>query len=664
MGRDDRPITRASRNVVKAGARTDLATRIDAATTNPFNQGIANAPVGRAGRSGVDWGVLTRGDSYLGGTIDTSGEVPAQVFNPATRQWEAGTTSVREQPRIAGVRADRGETTRITSGPVARPSAQITEAIVPSGGSGRDTLATNVQELMAQEKDKSRGYMQAMRDADQQIAELNRAALAAVQAGADDIAAQYDEQIAELEKDKAEARLQLKRSMAAYESYAAQVAPAYIASVEAAVAGEAAQKDALAGRADAAVAQIESNRDATVEDVEELAELIGVGEITPDSIDDALGEFSDMFQEAARGRIGDIDRISAAGALFATAIANAEYQTDLFGNDIEKQKLEAQIQGQLDDLAEAIVKLENDKATAVARAMAAYDPIGGFEDPEEAFRFAFDSIALDQGWDFDEKEATWDWFQRALVDGIKTRAEAIAWIDEQMSGNKLQSLDDWALGKGFDISDAPDGHRRLFDKLLSDDAEESNTALGVLQRLYPKLGLSSDLLDGLFTADKADWENMLTIFDAYETHVRDWERNKYVPVKTGAQAPNNYANRNAPQYVARRTVGVPTFAKMFNAAFGYSGRDNVGGVTSSLVGTIRDPSRGARNSDHQSGGAVDLYPQSNEEFDEIVRWASSQPGVSLVIGRGRSDHDTGIYGPPGTSGRSHVHVSLLLGYWG
>ena len=522
-----------------------------------------------------------------------------------------------------------------------------------------------LQEQMAAEKDKASGYARAIRDYQQQINELNQSALAAVKAGANEVASKYDEQIAEVEKQMAEARLQLKRSMAAYEHYASQVAPAYQAAVDAAVAGEQAQKDALSGRAEAAVGQIQSNREASVEDVEEVADLIGTGGMVSDgNIDEALGEFSQMFKEAARSNIDEIDRISAAGAKFATALADAEMKKGLFSNEVEKAGLEAQIKGQLDDLAEQAAELEKDKQRAVAEAMAMYDPIGGFEDPDALFEFVFDSIALNGGWDLDEINAVKAMFGEAQADGVRTRADALEWIDERISITAASRLNEYLVGHGIDPEDMPAGRQAILVDIVTGTTAQQQAAVQLLQQIYRLDDLDQGFIDGLFM-DRTDFDHLLDTFDAYETHVKEWDKNKYVPANKGSQAPNNYANRNAPQYVARRTIGVPTFAKMFNAQFGYSGRENIGGVSGgSLIGLLRDPSRGATNSDHQSGGALDLYPESEAEFDEIERWARSQPGVSLVIGRGRSDHDTGVYGPPGTPGRSHVHVSLQLGYWG
>lgn len=665
--------TRASRNVVRAGARTELADKIEKATSSPGRQDVVE---------GGGWVGFRRPESSappqaMGRVTEQSGGLDIQL--PSMGEIRRGAidafNAVVDSPAIPFNRTV--EPTAVIA-PSAPSGPTVTRATVKGdrlnpAGLKNDEFQFGLQEKMAAEKDKAAGYSAAIRDYEQQIAELNRAALAAVQAGADDIARQYDEQIAEVEKQMADARLQLKRSMSAYEHYASQVAPAYQASVAAAVAGEEAQKEALEGRVAAAESQIESNREASVEDVEELADLIGTGAMVYDgNVDEALGEFSSMFKEAARGRIGDIDRISKAAATFATALADAEYKSDLFSNDIEKQGLEAQIKGQLDDLAEQVRKLEKDKAQAVADAMALYDPMGGFEDPDELFRFIYDSIALNGEWDLDEKDAVWAMFQDAQADGIKTRDQALAWIDEKIVSDAGWRLFDYFEGKGIDPDGMPDAHKKLLADIVTGDEAARNSAIGVLQRLYQSADLNAiDMLDGLFDT-RQDYDHFLDAYDAYETHVDEWEKRKYVPVKKGSSAPNNWANRNAPQYVARRNIGVPTFAKAFQAAFGKTGtgREYIGGVSKSLQGVLRDPSRvgggKAANSDHQSGGALDLYADTVEELEAIERWASQQPGVSYVTYSGNKYHETGKAGgaSSGVAGRGHVHVSLLLGYWG
>ena len=121
------------------------------------------------------------------------------------------------------------------------------------------------------------------------------------------------------------------------------------------------------------------------------------------------------------------------------------------------------------------------------------------------------------------------------------------------------------------------------------------------------------------------------------------ERAKY---HGSGQAPDNYGNRYEPDYVYRRETAAYWIADQFNAEFGYSGKTNIGGL-----GYMRPPDRGAANSDHQSGGALDLYGKDEAERIRIAAWARSQPWASMVIYEGDSAHEG-----------HHVHVSIRIGW--
>ncbi len=162
-----------------------------------------------------------------------------------------------------------------------------------------------------------------------------------------------------------------------------------------------------------------------------------------------------------------------------------------------------------------------------------------------------------------------------------------------------------------------------------------------------------------------DVQLLLSSIDAYK-HARDnWTsppepspassggapRGGYA--QRGHQAPNNYANRNHPDYRRRaqwiRDVG----QNLITAAFPHA---KVGGVNyyrpPSQVGNGR-----ARNSDHQSAGAVDVYGRNLQELKAIEAWARRQPWASVVIHSGDRHHEG-----------HHVHISVDVGWvknnWG
>lgn len=89
------------------------------------------------------------------------------------------------------------------------------------------------------------------------------------------------------------------------------------------------------------------------------------------------------------------------------------------------------------------------------------------------------------------------------------------------------------------------------------------------------------------------------------------------------EAPSNKANWQDPAYVARADfmAGVLDFAlEAFDAASAGHYRDHNAEVT---------PNRSS-NSDHYSGGAIDLRASTVEEAHRILAWASQQPWVSFA----------------------------------
>jgi len=109
------------------------------------------------------------------------------------------------------------------------------------------------------------------------------------------------------------------------------------------------------------------------------------------------------------------------------------------------------------------------------------------------------------------------------------------------------------------------------------------------------------------------------------------------------QAPDNYANRNNPLYRARADFVskhvAPTIAEAFP------------GMTVTGQGYYRPPGGGggqAKNSDHQSAGALDVFG-TPEEMAALREWAVTQPWVSFV--RCNSEHHY-----------DHVHLSVDIGW--
>lgn len=114
----------------------------------------------------------------------------------------------------------------------------------------------------------------------------------------------------------------------------------------------------------------------------------------------------------------------------------------------------------------------------------------------------------------------------------------------------------------------------------------------------------------------------------------------------GGEAPNNYANRHNPLYQARRDFAekiTPEIEKLF----GVSAQGSAGHMRQPQA-SHKAPGGPSSNSDHYSGGALDLFG-SKEEMTALRNWAVEQPWVSFVRFQSESHFD-------------HVHLSIDLGW--
>ncbi len=150
-----------------------------------------------------------------------------------------------------------------------------------------------------------------------------------------------------------------------------------------------------------------------------------------------------------------------------------------------------------------------------------------------------------------------------------------------------------------------------------------------------KLGLISDLtLEDL--ASITDVLNQLGISIDFDLDAA------FADTAGGGQAPNNIANRNAPAYVARAQYASGGFTDLLHSTFPGITRIGQWRGINVLPGGGR-----AENSDHYSGGALDVYADP-ATMAAIYAWAFTQPDVSFPK-FGDADH------------RDHVHISLKLG---
>jgi hypothetical protein len=114
----------------------------------------------------------------------------------------------------------------------------------------------------------------------------------------------------------------------------------------------------------------------------------------------------------------------------------------------------------------------------------------------------------------------------------------------------------------------------------------------------------------------------------------------------GGEAPNNYSNRDNPLYEARREFAM-AIAPQIEKLFGVSAQGSAGHKRQPQA-SHKKPGGPSANSDHYSGGALDLFG-TKEEMVALRNWAIEQPWVSFVRCQSESHYD-------------HVHLSVDLGW--
>lgn len=114
----------------------------------------------------------------------------------------------------------------------------------------------------------------------------------------------------------------------------------------------------------------------------------------------------------------------------------------------------------------------------------------------------------------------------------------------------------------------------------------------------------------------------------------------------GGEAPNNYTNRHNPLYAARRQFSV-AIASQLEEMFGVDAGGSAGYMRPPRESDT-DPGGRSSNSDHYSGGALDLTGDP-EKLTELRHWLVQQPWVSFVRWQSESHDD-------------HLHVSIDLGW--
>lgn len=233
-----------------------------------------------------------------------------------------------------------------------------------------------------------------------------------------------------------------------------------------------------------------------------------------------------------------------------------------------------------------------------------------------------------------------------------------------------QGLDEMGLGWDYDYAGSKSPNRSagasaIDDLLTQTFAELSNRVAGGQRldprELLPEVGLPDEgqipeellaELMGIDSFDPVAWSRGLPddISQVDVTKIKPasgpGREGKGLDFFRGGEAPNNYANRHNPLYKARRDFMV-AIAPQLEELFGVSAQGSAGYMRQPSKGDAAAGGRSA-NSDHYSGGALDLFG-TKEEMVALRNWAVNQPWVSFVRCQSESHYD-------------HVHISADLGW--
>ena len=488
--------------------------------------------------------------------------------------------------------------------------------------------------------------------------------LAAQDAAVAQVTGAYRDRIGDLQKELAGYRGGLGDVNAAYSAYATDAN---------AILEEAAAVEADPLPESGVVAEVGDNFDifeGAMQDT--LQKIAGNGD---EALAVAMGKevrwMEDAITDGIRSGVLTQDEMHGLAAAEASALSHMAWKDDAYQAEKSRFTLEVQIKQAIDDKQQAILVAQRDMNRAIANTKSQF---GEFElSPDELWTAAMDDyFASTEMNDLDRNEiiARWRGIQQnnpqAFANYESFSGEVYRQINE---GNlaKVGLLDevdrylDAAIASGNE-----DVVRQIETALTNPQSIAGMRQLTALIRVNPNNPLNEavDKIDWgrLETADSPHVQATLDLWSHYDDYTQNYD--KYVSNLQaqsdaannyrGSQAPNNAQNKNQPDYVYRRNVTAPYFATTI--------KDLFPGTEIGALGYIRPPSNvgggKAKNSDHQSGGAIDVYSkggtpaQSDAELTRIANWARNTPGISLVVYEGNSAHQK--HG----STLGHVHISF------
>ncbi len=372
----------------------------------------------------------------------------------------------------------------------------------------------------------------------------------------------------------------------------------------------------------------------------------------------------DVIVDGLRSGLASQTNLHQLASAQAQALANMAWKDDLYNAEKARFETELQIQAQITAKQEQIETSQREMNRAIADASAQFE--NEIPSPEFVWNLALDGYFKEYG-----------------LNEIQAADKRDLW--DTIASNNPQAFENYETFKTevmFDVNRTNLMRAGLWDdfeaglnRMTQEGADQVMEVLGQfditrLASVNPLIRNPIELFFGAGTLatlgaleDKVSikddgYTSILDLWSHWKGFVKNYNPTPFVPPQTGSEAPSNYANRNQPDYVYRREVAAPYFADVVENRFP--------GVEIGGLGYIRPPSDtgGGRssNSDHQSGGAIDIYfkegsvNQSNQKLTEIAGWLRMQPWAGLVVFEGNDAHQKV------GSVNGHVHLSIQLGY--
>lgn len=348
----------------------------------------------------------------------------------------------------------------------------------------------------------------------------------AIQQGQDDVAAAYNDQISAIQGDIADAKQSKADVAQAFARYRGTVDPYLSASVEAADNTDLSGIAELQGNAP--VTQQFNSGVAAVDDV-----LARIGPENADlaaAMEGQVREFQAMAEDAMREDMSSVYRIAEQGQKFAEATALAMQQQDITMTDVERQKIEVDINAHLDRLADQLADTQKAKSDAMA---AAAKQIGDAWDLPDFYGSSDEAFAAVLGSFMDIRDLTpedRDIMQSIIGDmrqeGIGDRKSAEAYLREAVQFGNLDALDEAAGGQLEDWLRLREENGDTVTRglLYQWAANPKSPYQGTVPPGMASLLSNNPDLEGLDTLD--DYRYALDAWDLYREHNEKWNDNQ------------------------------------------------------------------------------------------------------------------------------------------